>query len=62
VPGSQVARTAASAASRTVEVRASAPGELSRGPGGVGFDWVFAVLSAVFVGGVYLDGWAHAHG
>jgi hypothetical protein len=53
---------AASTASRTVEVRASAPGELSRGPGGVGFDWVFAVLSAVFVGGVYLDGWAHAHG
>jgi hypothetical protein len=63
VPGSHVdAPTAASTASRIVEVRASAPGGPSRRPGGVGFDWVLAVLSAVFVGGVYLDGWAHAHG
>ena len=26
------------------------------------FDWTMATLSAVFVGGVYLDGWAHTHG
>ncbi len=25
-------------------------------------DWTMATLSAVFVGGVYLDGWAHTHG
>ncbi|MGH2668071.1 MAG: hypothetical protein ACRDH5_02950, partial [bacterium] len=30
--------------------------------GGVGFDWAMALLSAVFVGGLYLDGWAHTHG
>ncbi len=56
------ARTAALEASRTVEVRASATEGLSRAPGGVGLDWVVVVLSAVFVGGVFLDGWAHAHG
>ena len=27
-----------------------------------GFDWAVAILSVVFVGGLYLDGWAHAHG
>ena len=26
------------------------------------FDWVMAILSAVFVGGLFLDGWAHTHG
>lgn len=26
------------------------------------FDWIVAALSAYFVGGLYLDGWAHAHG
>lgn len=26
------------------------------------FDWVMTALSAYFVGGLYLDGWAHAHG
>ncbi|MBI1294763.1 hypothetical protein GC175_07370 [bacterium] len=30
--------------------------------GGVRFDWVMAILSAVFVGGLFLDGWAHNHG
>jgi hypothetical protein len=46
----------------TAGVRAGATRVLERAPGGVGFDWVLAVLSATFVGGVYLDGWAHAHG
>jgi hypothetical protein len=27
-----------------------------------GFDWTMTLLSAVFVGGLYLDGWAHTHG
>ena len=27
-----------------------------------GFDWAVAVLSAMFVGGLFLDGWAHTHG
>jgi hypothetical protein len=35
---------------------------LSRVSGGVRFDWVMAMLSAVFVGGPFLDGWAHTHG
>src|SRR5262245_7224341 len=26
------------------------------------FDWTVAVLSLVWLGGVFLDGWAHAHG
>lgn len=29
---------------------------------GLGFDWLMALLSAVFVGGLFLDGWAHNHG
>ena len=29
---------------------------------GLHFDWLFNVLSAIFVGGLYLDGWAHNHG
>lgn len=29
--------------------------------GGLGFDWIVVVLSAWFIGGVYLDGWAHLH-
>jgi hypothetical protein len=30
--------------------------------GGLGFDWLFTVLSTLLVGGVFLDGWAHNHG
>lgn len=26
------------------------------------FDWLMAILSLYFVGGLYLDGWAHTHG
>jgi hypothetical protein len=26
------------------------------------FDWIATVLSLTFLGGVYLDGWAHSHG
>jgi hypothetical protein len=26
------------------------------------FDWIMAALATYFVGGLYLDGWAHAHG
>lgn len=26
------------------------------------FDWIMTALAAYFVGGLYLDGWAHAHG
>lgn len=29
---------------------------------GLGFDWLMALLSALFVGGLFLDGWAHNHG
>jgi hypothetical protein len=30
--------------------------------GGLGFDWLMAGLSVIFLGGLYLDGWAHNHG
>ncbi len=29
---------------------------------GLSFDWLVTALSAIFVGGLYLDGWAHNHG
>jgi len=29
---------------------------------GLSFDWLVLALSAIFVGGLYLDGWAHNHG
>jgi hypothetical protein len=29
--------------------------------GSLGFDWLIAILSTIFVGGLYLDGWAHIH-
>ncbi|MFZ1755924.1 MAG: hypothetical protein WBO46_09770 [Caldilineaceae bacterium] len=29
---------------------------------GLGFDWLMIILSTVFVGGLFLDGWAHNHG
>src|SRR6266704_3466544 len=30
--------------------------------GGLRFDWLMSIMSFLFVGGLYLDGWAHAHG
>jgi hypothetical protein len=42
--------------------RTSATEGLGLGPASVGFDWVMALLSAAFVGGLFLDGWAHTHG
>ena len=54
--------TAAVDASIAEAARASATKGLSRAPGGIGLDCQVVVLSAVFVGGLFLDGWAHAHG
>lgn len=34
----------------------------ARAVGGLGFDRLMATLSVVYVGGLYLDGWAHNHG
>jgi hypothetical protein len=31
-------------------------------PRASGFDWAATALSLLFLGGVYLDGWAHSHG
>ena len=31
-------------------------------PGGIKFDWTATILCTLLIGGVYLDGWAHAHG
>jgi hypothetical protein len=36
--------------------------QLSRPPHSIGLDWAMAILSALFVGGLFLDGWAHTHG
>ena len=30
--------------------------------GGMRFDWIVTVLCTILIGGIYLDGWAHAHG
>ena len=30
--------------------------------GGLAFDWLMVGLSTIFLGGLYLDGWAHNHG
>lgn len=39
------------------------PEEKTRPPlGGIRFDWIVTILSILLVGGIYLDGWAHAHG
>ena len=46
----------------TVAGPVSAPSGLSRPPHSIRFDWAMAILSAVFVGGLFLDGWAHTHG
>src|SRR5262245_7809532 len=34
----------------------------SRPLGGLKFDWAMILLAAWFLGGLYLDGWAHTHG
>jgi len=35
---------------------------VTRPLGGLGFDWAMMGLSLLFLGGLYLDGWAHNHG
>lgn len=42
--------------------RPTASEEQSAFIGGLGFNRVMMVLSCLFVGGLYLDGWAHSHG
>ncbi len=41
---------------------ASSPQALLQPLGGLVFDWVMMGLSLLFLGGLYLDGWAHNHG
>jgi hypothetical protein len=42
--------------------RPPAPSIVARAIGGLGYDWIMVLLSLVFLGGLYLDGWAHNHG
>jgi hypothetical protein len=35
---------------------------MSRSQASIRFDWTMTILAAVFLGGLYLDGWAHTHG
>jgi len=37
------------------------PSRGARRTAGLGFDWIIAGLSVWFMGGLYLDGWAHLH-
>lgn len=43
-------------------IHASPPAARARAIGGLAYDWLMAGLSTVFLGGLYLDGWAHNHG
>jgi len=43
------------------ETSSTADGWDARRQGGVGFDWLIVALSAWWLGGPYLDGWAHRH-
>ncbi|HMN27591.1 MAG TPA: hypothetical protein PKE45_05495 [Caldilineaceae bacterium] len=45
----------------SVLYRPPAPSAVARAIGGIGYDWSMVLLSLVFVGGLYLDGWAHNH-
>jgi hypothetical protein len=42
--------------------RSDSPPGPDRPPATPGFDWIMTVLSAVFISGLFLDGWAHTHG
>src|SRR6266478_4189720 len=48
--------------SMTVTGGPRATRQLSGPPHSIGLDWAMAILSALFVGGLFLDGWAHTHG
>jgi hypothetical protein len=42
--------------------RSGSPPGPNRPPITPGIDWIMTVLSAVFISGLFLDGWAHTHG
>jgi hypothetical protein len=42
--------------------RSGSPPVPKRPPVTPGFDWIMTILSAVFISGLFLDGWAHTHG
>ena len=42
--------------------RTSASNAVTRALGGLAYDWGMALLITLFVGGLFLDGWAHNHG
>jgi hypothetical protein len=46
----------------TVDRRARTLRPLSAATPSLAFDWAMSALGAVFVGGLFLDGWAHTHG
>lgn len=45
----------------SVRLERTHPAATPRSIGGVRFDWAVIALSSWFLGGVYLDGWAHHH-
>ena len=46
----------------TLDRRARTLRPLSAATPSLAFDWAMSALGAVFVGGLFLDGWAHTHG
>ena len=46
----------------SLELEVMQPAKSRPAPGGMRFDWIVSVLCTILVGGIYLDGWAHAHG
>jgi hypothetical protein len=52
-----------SSAIHSQEIRKLGEASASRAAiGGLRFDWMMVVISTIFLGGLYLDGWAHNHG
>ena len=60
LPTGAQATLSGSVAAATAESRSST--RPAQRISGLRFDWLMTLLSAVFVGGLYLDGWAHNHG
>ena len=54
-------RTIASGSLAAAAAQSDAP-DLVQRVAGLRFDWLMSLLSALFLGGLYMDGWAHNHG
>src|SRR5437763_502997 len=46
----------------SLELEVMQPAKIKPALGGMRFDWIVSILCTILVRGIYLDGWAHAHG